>query len=97
VTPARVVEMADAQRIALWVEGERIRYRCPAGTNLDVIRDAVATCREHVLALLRNRRTCAACRYERPIMLTMEPGQDGEIWWLCSSCWRDGALATVAR
>jgi hypothetical protein len=32
---------------------------------------------------------CAACgTTAAAVLLAMEPGLDGEAWWLCSRCWR---------
>lgn len=36
-------------------------------------------------------RACARCKIAKQILLVMEPGADGEAWWLCVPCWKLGA------
>lgn len=35
-------------------------------------------------------RYCEQCGRQRPVMVVMEPGNDGKPWELCSSCYLDG-------
>lgn len=86
----RVVEMAASSGIELWVEGDRIRYRAPAGADVTSLRTAVAECRPELLAYLRGERVCAHCGATNTIMLVLDGGEHGE-WFLCAPCWKEGS------
>jgi len=35
-------------------------------------------------------RKCDHCGVEKQVMMTMAPGWNGEAWWLCVPCYREG-------
>ncbi len=59
-----LLDLLRSRGITLFVEGDRLRYRGPAGALTDDLRQAVAQNREGLLASLR-RGTCPQCR--RPL------------------------------
>lgn len=86
-----VLELARQRRIAVWCEGERIKFRAPDGVETADLGALVQQCRTELRQMLPDRSKCAHCGRTTAVMVGMEPGTDGMPWTLCSRCWREGA------
>jgi len=34
--------------------------------------------------------SCEHCPATGPVLVEMAPGRDGQPWWLCVACWKEG-------
>lgn len=84
MTPAAVIREMEERGVRLHLDGDCVRWRGRMPQEL------LTAAREHRDAIAGYlRRQCTGCSRTRLIMVLMESG--GSPWWLCSTCWREGA------
>ena len=86
-----LIALARQRGIAVWCEGERIKYRAPLGTETADLGALVAQCRRELRRMLPDRSKCEHCGKTTAVMVQMQPGPDGAPWVLCARCWLEGA------
>ncbi len=89
---SNLVGQFATEGIFLYLDGDRLRYRAPAGVMTSELRRNVEVQREHILAELRNRNMlippghrCANCEPQKWIDALPH---DGRIRTTCGACGR---------
>ena len=57
MTAPELLAYLRGHEVALWVDGDRLRYRAPAGMLTPALRAELAECKEEILTLLRPDNT----------------------------------------
>jgi hypothetical protein len=90
MTTAQLLTRLAGLNVTLFVKGDQLRYRAPAGTVTDDLRDAIASCRSEIIERLRvptegTVTQCSMCDYRNWIDA---PPVDGRIRTACGVCGR---------
>ncbi len=85
-----VFSQLQASHVHLWMEGEQLKYRAPAGAMTEELRALIAVYRDKIIEQLRqgqnDRSRCTACDYRQ--WIDAPSIENGLIRTECGRCGR---------